>query len=113
MKKVFISLIGLFLTVLLSNEVLHIVNYKNQQYIWGWANEATRDAGLNKPLFLLDKELIYVPNKNVFSLPDKTLLYDSLGFRPTGAKYSGPDAIDIVVLGDSFTYGFLLDLNEK
>lgn len=98
----------------LTNIYLGIKGYEKQRFIWGWANELTVDEGYNKRIFSLDSSLIYIPNTSVYNSndPEDSVLSDKDGFRPTGETLEGDDVKTIVTIGDSFTWGFLLQSKQ-
>lgn len=98
----------------LANIYLGIKGYEKQRFIWGWANELTADEGYNKRIFSLDSSLIYIPNTSVYNSNDQldAILSDNDGFRPTGEPFEGDDVKTIVTIGDSFTWGFLLQSTQ-
>lgn len=97
-------------SLLLMNAFLIWSGYTNREFVWGWANGITEENNFNKRIFSLDPELIYVPNQDVYL--GKKVMTDEDGFRPTGTPLSEADALTIVTLGDSFTWGHLLENDQ-
>jgi len=111
--KIILFLVSVTLTLFLVNLYLKLTGYQKQTFVWGWANELTGGEGYSQRLFSLDADLIYVPNPDVLNPKSSTepVISDSYGFRPTGPVIT-ENAKTIVTIGDSFTWGFLLQYNE-
>ena len=111
LSQFFRVVISIVIACVIINGLLLVTKYQNKPIAWGWSTEVMHEEELAKQRYFLNSELIHVPNTDV-TRNDGVRYADELGMRPTGDRISGNDVHNIVVIGDSFTYGYLLKHDE-
>lgn len=97
------------LSLFIANSILTTLGYKKVFSQWDWLKGFTdKNRGLIMP-YVPDTKLIYKPNANLSGYLDWV---DAHGFRKNPSPRETTQALSIVMVGDSFTFGEGVKNNE-